>query len=94
MARCLRCRREFERHRAGHLFCSSFCRHRGERRAHESEPVDQAVLNQLFDEARAPNERVRPDDWHPLPEFAELDRHDTVGRRRDWYLQLVEDGRL
>jgi hypothetical protein len=45
---------------------------------------------------RDPQERVRPDDWHPSPDsgFPELDAHDTVGTRRHWYLTLIKEGLL
>jgi hypothetical protein len=77
------------------VFCSSFCRHRGERRARPG-PVDQEQLARLFDPSRDPNERVRDDDWHPTPEtpeglkWRELEAFDTVERRRWWYLALIK----
>jgi hypothetical protein len=58
-------------------------------------PPDQDAVTRLFDEARAPEEIVRADDWHPTGGgFAELDLCDTIAARRRWYLALAESGRL
>jgi hypothetical protein len=40
------------------------------------------------------DERVAPDDWHPssAPEARELDWQDTLGKRRTWYANLLEEG--
>jgi hypothetical protein len=77
------------------VFCSRSCRHRGERAPHERHADDPAAVARLFDESRNPQERVRPDDWHPGPgtPFFELDAHDTAGKRRAWYRNLHEAGR-
>lgn len=93
MAKCLHCGVEFRPRRRGHVFCSSFCRHRGERRPEEPAPVDQAQLRRLFDSFRSPDERVCDDDWHPSPQdspWRNLDACQTVGKRRGWYLTLIE----
>jgi hypothetical protein len=80
----------FTPRKAGHVFHSAFCRHRGEREPHERRPVDQEQLERLFDESRDPGERVRPDEWHPGPaEWLELDACDTLESRRRWYLNLM-----
>jgi hypothetical protein len=92
-AECLSCSREFEPRKFGHVFCSSVCRHRGERRPEEREPADPEQVARLFDEGRDPDEQVRPDDWHPAPsEFDELDAGDTVAMRRRWYGNLLREG--
>ena len=101
MASCLHCRRPFEPRRAGHVFCTSFCRHRYRGGPHgdptpavDYEQLDEQIAR-LFDESRDPDERVRLDDWHPHPEgWADLDACDTVAKRRRWYLALLEEGRL
>jgi hypothetical protein len=91
---CLCCGREFVARKAGHVFCSSFCRHRGEHRPEERDQADPEQVARLFDDDRDPDERVRPDDWHPAPEseFAELDAGDTVAQRRRWYRNLRREG--
>lgn len=93
-AECLSCGVEFEPRKFGHVFCSSFCRHRGERRPGEREPVDHEQIARLFDEGRDPDERVRDDDWYPgsCIEMKELDAGDTVATRRRWYGNLAEMG--
>lgn len=94
-AECLSCGVEFEPRKCGHVFCSSFCRYRGERRPGEREPVDHEQIARLFDEGRDPDERVRADDWHPGgPEWVELDAGDTVAERRRWYGNLLREGDL
>jgi hypothetical protein len=54
------------------------------------------VIRRLFDEYRDPEARVEPTDWHPTPDtpFALLDTHDTVAKRRRWYLELLDRGML
>jgi hypothetical protein len=100
MAECLNCRRTFHPRRAGHVFCSSFCRHRHRGEGNHGRPgrpaVDPEQIERLFDNARDPHERVRPDDWHPSPDsgFPELDGWDTVAKRRQWYLTLIKEGLL
>jgi hypothetical protein len=78
----------------GHVFCSSVCRHRGERRPEERDLADPGQVALLFDEGRDPDERVGPDDWHAAPqsEFAGLDAGDTVAGRRRWYRNLLREG--
>jgi hypothetical protein len=53
-------------------------------------------VRRLFDESRDPEATVEPDDWHPSddPAWHELDAHDTVGRRRHWYRELLRHGLL
>jgi hypothetical protein len=94
-APCLSCGVSFVPRKFGHVFCSSFCRHRGER----VPDVDRASANpeqlaHLSDQSRDPDERVRPDDWHPTPpsEFAELDVGDTIATRRRWHGNLLKEG--
>jgi hypothetical protein len=95
MADTLNCGRGFQPRRIGHVYCSVACRHRGERRPDQGNPVDTAAVERLFDETRDPSERVRPDDWNPgPPEFAELELCHTVATRRRWYLTLLEMGKL
>jgi hypothetical protein len=94
MAECLHCGSEFRPRRRGHVFCSSFCRHRGERWDRPG-PADREQIARLFDPSRDPNERVRDDDWHPSPgPWQELDWCQTVGTRRRWYRNLLEAGDL
>jgi hypothetical protein len=102
MARCAHCDEEFVQRRSDHRFCSPWCRHKGERRAYDPQPVDKAAVDRLFDPRRDPDEIVRADDWCPgnwTPEIIELymcgpspiwpDRHgDTVARRRGWFRNL------
>jgi hypothetical protein len=90
---CLRCGKQFEPRKQGHVFCSTACRHRGERKPHERVPVDQAAVARLFDSSRYPDERVRADEWFlGPPEFAALYAYDTVRQRRRWYRNLVAEG--
>jgi len=93
-AECLRCGIEFVPRKAGHVFCSTFCRHRGELVPHERVLADPAQVERLFDLARDPDDQVRPDDWHPSPdsEFAKLDAGDTVAERRRWWSNLLREG--
>jgi hypothetical protein len=92
---CLHCGAEFVPNKRGHLYCSPLCRHRGPREVHERRPVDEAQVARLFDESRDPDERARPDDWHPgPPEFAELDSFDLLEKRRRWYTSLRDRGLL
>ncbi len=82
------------------MFCSRFCRHRhrgiGNDGRRGRPVVDPEQIDRLFDNARDPQERVRPEDWHPSPDsgFLELDAYDTVGARRHWYLALIKEGLL
>ena len=94
---CLHCGVAYTPRKAGHVFCSAFCRHRGERLPDQREPVDHEQIRRLFDTERDPDERVRPDDWHAtpqVPEFVELDRWDTLRQRRHWHEELRAMGRL
>jgi hypothetical protein len=95
-AECLHCGREFTPRKYGHIFCSTFCRHRGERQPHERTTLDLEAIERLFDESRDLGERVRADDWHPLPGsgWVELDACDTVESRRRWYGNLLVQGRV
>ena len=90
-AECLHCGGEFWPRRQGHVVCSSWCRHRGERRERPG-PIDREQVARLFDPSRDPEERVREDDWHPTPDspFHELDSWETVESRHRWYLNLIE----
>jgi hypothetical protein len=97
MAECLRCRREFEPRKAGHVFCKPACRHGGPRREGEPEPPNEAMLAKLFDRKRASAGRVDADDWHPAGQGsprAQLDFRDSIADRRRWYETLVEEGSL
>jgi hypothetical protein len=87
---CAWCGQTFVPRRAGHVFCSSPCRHRsGKVPPHErSARDDPEVLERLVDPKRDPNARVKDDDWHPTPEMHELDAYDTVALRRRWYWEL------
>jgi hypothetical protein len=79
----------------GHVFCSSFCRHRGERAPNlDRARADPDQVARLFDSGRDPGKRVRPDDWQPSPrsEFVELDAGDAVATRRRWYGSLLREG--
>jgi hypothetical protein len=91
---CLSCGRAFLPRRAGHVFCSSACRYSGERGPEERERADPELVARLFDDGRDPDDRVRPDDWHPSPdsEFVELDAGDTLAERRKWYRRLRREG--
>lgn len=96
---CLHCGVEFVPRKAGHVFHSIECRHRGERRADERQPIDVEAIERLFADSRDPRERVRPDDWFPgshdsaTAAGVALFAHDTVEGRRRWYLNLKK-GRL
>jgi hypothetical protein len=93
MASCLSCGKSFERRKVGHLFCSAFCRYRGERLPDEPERVDPALVERLFDESRDPDAPVRVDDWCPGPQvFVELDMNSTVATRRAWFRRLQREG--
>ena len=95
MAECLHCGVEFTPRKAGHVFHSIECRHRGERPPDQRVPIDVGAIERLFDERRDPDERVRPDDWFPGPdEFAEVDSVDTVAARRRWHRALRQQGLL
>jgi hypothetical protein len=97
MAECLRCRREFEPRKAGHVFCKPKCRHAGPRRESETEPPSEAMLGKLFDPKLVPERRVDPDHWHPAGQgslWAQLDSTDSLADRRGWYETLVEEGAL
>jgi hypothetical protein len=87
---CLHCGVEFVPRKAGHVFHSIECRHRGARRPEDRVPVDHEAVERLFDPRRDPSERVRRDDWHPDPNsgFFELELFDTVESRRRWYRNL------
>ena|SRR5215218_3521542 len=93
---CLHCGVEFVPRKAGHVFHSIECRHRGARRPEDRVPVDHEAIERLFDPRRDPGERVRADDWHPSPRtpFPELDACDTVEARRRWFVNLKTMGRL
>jgi hypothetical protein len=96
VARCLRCQREFEPRRAGHVFCTRECRYRGPRRPDDGvvAPTDEQLAS-LFDPDRDPGERVTAEDWDATGgDWAELFAEDTVATRRRWLMRLVEWGRL
>ena len=96
-ADCLSCGRSFVPRKFGHVFCSSSCRHRGERLPGDRKPADPEAIARLFDEDRDPGALVSADDWHPSPqsEFVELDaERDTVADRRRWYGNLLREGLL
>ena len=96
-AECLHCGRIFQPRRRGHVFCSTFCRHRGQRPPEERGEIDPEQVRRLFDPDRDPNERVRDDDWFAGPsdpEWRALYAHETVGGRRRWYMNLMMDGQL
>jgi hypothetical protein len=61
----------------------------------DAPPDDQAELvRRLFDD-RPDDELVAHDDWHPTGgKWRELDACHTLGKRRRWYCNLAEDGRL
>jgi hypothetical protein len=91
IANCRRCGREFEQHRAGHIYCSRECRWGTDHP--ERRPVDVEQLERLFAKTRNPRETVRDDDWHPTGGvMKELDCWDTVAKRRQWYLNLRDEG--
>jgi hypothetical protein len=91
---CLHCGGWFQPSKRGHAYCTPLCRHRGPREPHERRTIDDAQTARLFD--RDPDARVDPTDWHPTPhlKFAELDSFDTVAKRRRWYRELRDVGRL
>jgi len=95
-AECLGCGVEFEPRKFGHVFCSAFCRHRGERAPHERGPVDHGAIARLFDESREPGERCRDDDWiaESCAAMKRLYAADTVAARRRWYTTLHLEGKL
>jgi hypothetical protein len=96
MATCLHCGTEFRPRRGGHVFCSVWCRHQGERKPYDPPPVDPEVVDRLFDPGRDPQERVRDDDWFSpadaAPEWRELYAGETVEQRRRWYENLKDSG--
>jgi hypothetical protein len=90
---CLHYGQRFQPRKQGHVFCSTACRHRGERRPHERVPVDRAAVARLFDSSRDPGARVREDEWFlGPPEFAALYAYDTVEQRRRSFRNLVAEG--
>jgi hypothetical protein len=93
---CLSCGIEFTPRKAGHVFCSRECRHRGERPPDKRAPIDHGAIERLFDEARDPSERCRDDDWYPesCAEFKQLDAVQTGASRRRWYTNLLLEGQL
>jgi hypothetical protein len=96
-AACLHCGTEFAPVKYGHLYCSTFCRHRGPRTPMDDEPVDHEQITRLFDPDRDPGERVRDDDWFTpadRSDLRELYAMETVGTRRRWFMALVEAGRV
>jgi hypothetical protein len=46
---------EFTPRKLGHVFCSAFCRHRGESEPHKRHPVDHEQITRLFDDSRDPD---------------------------------------
>jgi hypothetical protein len=88
--RCLHCGRVFRPSKAGHVYCSPWCRHRGPR-PEAAGPADEEQLERLFDESRDPKEQARAEDWHPDSSWAALDANDTLGARRRWYLALLDE---
>jgi hypothetical protein len=64
-ARCLRCGKDFQPRRGGHVFCSPECRHLGERKPYRRDLGDEDAIARLFDPTRDPDEPVRPDEWCP-----------------------------
>ena len=93
---CRHCGKEFEPRKFGHIFCSVFCRHRGERAPHERAPIDHESIERLFDPSRAPDELCRDDDWFPeaCAPMKHLYGRDTVGSRRRWYENLLAGRKL
>ena len=97
MAECLRCRREFTARKAGHVFCSRECRHRGPRKEGDTVAPSEGELARLFDPKRDPEGLVGPDEWHPAGQgspWLELDACQTVFTRRNWFRRLVREDRL
>ena len=81
VAECLRCRKEFEPRKAGHVFCSRECRHRGPRKEGDTVAPSEEELERLFDPKRDPERLVEATDWHPASwdlAWVELDLCDTV----------------
>ena len=91
---CLHCGAPFVPRKVGHVFHSVECRHRGERRPDERQPIDLEAIERLFDESRDPGERVTDDDWFPGAAMKHLYSFDSVGGRRRWYRSLQRLGRL
>ena len=93
---CLHCGIAFEPTRAGHLYCTPWCRHQGPRSPEDRRPVDHDQIARLFDESRDPDEPVRDDDWHANRDdengatWMALDATHTVARRREWYWNLID----
>jgi hypothetical protein len=93
---CAHCGVMFEPTRAGHIYHTPECRYGGPVDPDQRQVPDTDAIDRLFAKDRDPEERVRPDDWHPDPPgsaFRALDAHDTVAQRRTWYLGLLH-GRL
>jgi hypothetical protein len=91
MPDCLHCGRQFTPRKAGHVFCSNACRHKGESNPGTGVDWNREKVAALFDPGRDPDERVNLDDWHPTPQhtgFVELDLVDTVKARRQQYRHL------
>ncbi len=94
IAECAHCGIGFVQRRSDHRFCCPEHRKLGERKAWEAPPPDPEQIRRLFD-GRPDEERARADDWHPGPrEFAELDAHDRLEKRRRWFAELGDRGRL
>jgi hypothetical protein len=96
-AECLHCGRIFQPRRRGHVFCSTFCRHRGQRPPEERGEIDSEAVKRLFDPDPDANERIRDDDWFPSPADAEwrsLYAHETVETRRRGFMNLMMAGEL
>ena len=94
IASCLRCHGEFVRRRAGHVFCSTECRHRGPRHPDDPPPPTDDELARLFDD-RPAGERVAADEWFPIGDgWKDLYASETLGRRHRWFRNLVEGGEL
>jgi hypothetical protein len=94
-AACLHCGTQFVPMKYGHVYCSTFCRHRGPRSPLDAEVVDHEQIARLFDLSRDPAELVRDDDWFGMgPEWKAIYAMETVAGRRRWYLALVADGRV
>jgi hypothetical protein len=97
VAECLRCRRKFAPRKAGHVFCSSECRHRGPRKDGDTVAPSEGELARLFDPGRDPHGSVEPDEWHPSGSsspFVELDLRQTVSTRRRWFRAPVDEGMI
>jgi hypothetical protein len=97
MIECLRCRKLFEPRKAGHVYHSRECRHKGPRREGETEPPSEGDLARLFDRKRVSAGRVDVEDWHPAGRespWSRLDSKDSIESRRAWHSTLVEEGKL